>query len=422
MPQRWRRLCLLVSSYFFYSLYSFQGVAVLFAVSAADYVFGRLIAAADRRRGAVLAAAILLNVATLCYYKYSGTLLLIGISFYIFQALSYLIDVYLEKIEAETNFGCLLLYLAFFPKLLQGPIERAESLLPQLHGPSHFDWEGSGEGVKLLLTGFFKKVVIADRLSVLVAAVFDKPAAYHGLSVLIAVYAYTLQIYFDLSGYTDIARGIGKLFGIELSENFDRPYFATNIQDFWRRWHISFSSWLRDYLFLPLMSALRDWGTAGVAATALITFVICGFWHGATWGFIVFGSLHGAYMAVSILTLKTRDAWIKRRALNVKWVRAARTFVTFNMVAASFVFFRTVSLSAAFAIFSRLWGGLNAGVIAAALSPLEMAILLVSFACLLHRPLIEPLRRRPALFYAIIANAVIFLGIKSDAPFIYFQF
>jgi len=428
-PARRRPALLLAFSYGFCLLVGgARAVQTLFAVGLLSYSFARAIdASSGRTRSAALFLGTLVLIVILGCFKYGGAfrgwLLPLGLSYYVFAALSYLIDVYLEKRPFEKDLPALLLHLAFFPKLIQGPIERAGDLLPQLKAENRFDSARAAEGGRLILAGLFKKFVIADRLSLLVAAVFDHVADHRGLVLLIAVYAFTWQIYCDFAGYTDIARGVAKLFGIELRPNFDRPFSSTSIQEFWRRWHISFSSWLRDYLFMPLIAALRDYGTAGIVAASMTTFAIAGVWHGLSWGFLVFGLLHGVYMAGSVLTLKARDRFLRRRGWDGAALQWTRRLITFHMVAVSFAVFRCRSLSDALYLFTHLGGGAVQSAFGDVLSPIELAGLAAILLAGLYRMPFESFRRRnPALVDAALVNAVIFLGVKSDAPFIYFKF
>jgi D-alanyl-lipoteichoic acid acyltransferase DltB (MBOAT superfamily) len=280
----------------------------------------------------------------------------VGVSFFVFQAISYLVDVYLEVEPPERDLGLFLLYLAFFPKLLQGPIERAGHLIPQLRSRYVFDYDEVRSGLLLFGWGLFKKVVIADRLGLFVDAVYDNLHGFAGLPLALATWIYALQIYYDFSGYTDMARGTAALFGIRLTQNFNSPYLATSIADFWRRWHISFSRWILDYLFKPLQFAWRDWRERGTALALIVTFLASGLWHGANWSFVVWGALHGALMAAAILLLP----WRKRlhRLLhteNTALQRLWRIGVTFNLVCLTWVFFRAPTLSDAAYVLSHVF-------------------------------------------------------------------
>ena len=225
-----------------------------------------------------------------------------GISFYTFQAASYTIDVFYGKYKPERNYFKLSLFIMFFPQLVAGPIERADRLLGQLFTKHKLELENISQGAKLMLMGYFKKIVIADRASVLVDTIYNSPQEYKGLPLVVATLFFTVQIYCDFSGYTDIARGVAKLMGIDLMINFDRPYFSKNIKEFWRRWHISLSSWLRDYIYIPLggsrCSLIKKY------RNIMITFLASGLWHGANWTFVLWGGLHGLYQVIGDLKNK----------------------------------------------------------------------------------------------------------------------
>ena len=287
-------------------------------------------------------------------------LITIGISYYVFQAISYLADIYLEIIDPEPHFGYLFLSLAFFPKLLQGPIERSGGLLPQLKKPYVFDYDMARSGLILFAWGLFKKVVVADRLALYVNTVYGDVHTYTGLPLILATYCYAFQIYYDFSGYTDMALGSARLFNINLTQNFNSPYLATSVADFWRRWHISFSRWILDYIFKPLQMSWRDWGTAGTAAALLVTFLVSGIWHGASWGFVVWGVLHGVYLAASVYY----RPWQKKihKALGIektKLLKIWQTVVTFNLVCFAWIFFRADSLQDAFYLVNHALRGIG---------------------------------------------------------------
>lgn len=275
-------------------------------------------------------------------------LLTVGVSYFTFQAISYLADVYLELLEPEEHLGYHALALAFFPKLLQGPIERAGDLLPQLKKSYQFDYDAMRSGALLFTWGLFKKVVVADRLAQFVDPVYANAHAYTGLPLLLATYVYALQIYFDFAGYTDMARGTARMFGVNLTENFNSPYLATSIADFWRRWHMSFSRWILDYIFKPLQMAWRDHGQAGAALALIITFLVSGIWHGARGTFIVWGLVHGIYLAASTYYRPYQKKLHHRLGLqNSRWLKGVQIGITFNLVCLAWVFFRANGLGQA---------------------------------------------------------------------------
>jgi alginate O-acetyltransferase complex protein AlgI len=421
-PSKHRWAVLLAASFVFYYTMGRTGLAVLTAVCLSTYILGRWFLVEGGT--AALAICVGAELALLFRYKYlPGIIAPIGISFFVFQSISYLADIYLGKIQAEKHLGRFCLYLSFFPKLLQGPIERGGDLLPQLQSIHDVDADGIWSGIRLIVTGLFKKVVIADQLALLSDSAFGPNGGHAGIASMIGIYAFTLQIYFDFAGYTDIARGIAGLFGIRLSENFDSPYLAANIQDFWRRWHITFSTWLRDYLFLPMASGFRNYGNWGIVAAALLTFAIAGVWHGAASGYLIFGLLHGVYMAASIVTLKRRDRIVKELGLNPTAVLWFRRTATFHLVALAFVFFRAESAPQALQLLRSLAHAPEFSTVGGVLSWAQAALLCVSIGILSLPGLLKRVELRwPALTYAVLINAVVFLRARSDVHFIYFKF
>lgn len=263
----------------------------------------------------------------------------VGISFYTFQTLSYTFEVYRGNIKPEKTFGIFALFVSFFPQLVAGPIERPEHLLPQFRQKFNFDTERISSGLRLMLWGMFKKVVIADQLARLVNLVYNEPSSWHGLIVIAATYSFAIQIYCDFSGYSDIAIGAARVMGFDLRLNFKEPYLAQSIADFWRRWHISLSTWFRDYLYIPLggnrVSQKRMY------LNLMIVFIVSGLWHGANWTFVIWGALHGFYMVFSLATKNIREhilaslnLWGKPRLL-----LRLNVFSTFHLVVFAWVFF-----------------------------------------------------------------------------------
>jgi alginate O-acetyltransferase complex protein AlgI len=283
----------------------------------------------------------------------------IGVSYYVFQAISYLFDIYLEIEKPERHLGYFALYLAFFPKLLQGPIERAADLIPQLKKMYAFNYYNMRFGMLLFTWGLFKKVVIADRLGLYVDHVYNDVHAFTGLPLLLATYAYAFQIYMDFSGYTDMALGSARLFNINLTRNFNSPYLATSVADFWRRWHITFSRWILDYIFKPLQMHWRNWKNWGTASALVVTFLVSGIWHGASWGFVIWGGLHGLYMACSVFYRPYQKKLHKALGIEkTKLLKVWQIFVTFNLVSFAWVFFRAGSLKDSVYVISNMFNGL----------------------------------------------------------------
>ncbi|HOW58889.1 MAG TPA: MBOAT family O-acyltransferase [Candidatus Omnitrophota bacterium] len=323
-------------------------------------------------------AGILINLGTLIVLKYlpffsenllalfkvfsiapplqpTKALVAIGVSYYVFQALSYLFDIYLETQKPEKNLGHFFLYLAFFPKLLQGPIERASDLLPQLKIPYVFRYENMRWGILMITWGLFKKVVMADRLGSYVDSIYNNVHAAEGLPLLLATFAYAFQIYMDFSGYTDMALGSARLFNINLTQNFNRPYAATSVADFWRRWHISFSRWILDYIFKPLQMQWRNWRHWGTAAALIITFLLSGIWHGARWGFVIWGLLHGLFLASSVFYRPFQKKLHKILGLEkTQFLNAWQVLVTFVLVCFAWIFFRANNLADAFYVIQHM--------------------------------------------------------------------
>jgi D-alanyl-lipoteichoic acid acyltransferase DltB (MBOAT superfamily) len=316
---RHRWLILLVASWFFYGcLREPHLLAILAAVTAVSYSCGILINDTDNpaRKKLLLNLGVCSNLALLVAFKYlpvlfkdslvlsrllpvssqvllNSPIVTIGVSYYVFQGISYLVDVYYEMLLPERHFGRFALFMSFFPKLLQGPIERGAGLLPQLQTLTDFTGGSIRIGLNLFLWGLFKKVVVADRIATFIDPIFAHPKDSSPLSLLAAVYLFAFQIYYDFSGYTDMALGIARCFNIRLTQNFNVPYAASSIAEFWRRWHISFSSWILDYIFKPLQMRWRDRKTWGTPLALMVTFLVSGIWHGAGWNYLVWGGLHG---------------------------------------------------------------------------------------------------------------------------------
>jgi D-alanyl-lipoteichoic acid acyltransferase DltB (MBOAT superfamily) len=286
-----------------------------------------------------------------------GELVFIGVSYFIFQAISYLADVYLRQQKPEPRFGTLLAYQSFFPRLTQGPIERAGNLIPQLQDLKPLDREAIREGCLRFAWGLFKKVVIADRCALYVSAVFDNLPAQSGVTVLFGVYAFAIQLYFDFSGYTDMALGSARLFGVRLTQNFNAPYLATSTADFWRRWHISFSTWIKDYLFEPLQHSLRRWGYLANPLTFMLVFPLIGLWHGTTFGFLVWGWLQALYMSVGLAIKPWQKQFYRLSGLeNSLLQRMWRVAITFHLTCFSLMFYRLDTPEKAKLALSKLWG------------------------------------------------------------------
>jgi|APTNR8051073442_1049403.scaffolds.fasta_scaffold23362_2 alginate O-acetyltransferase complex protein AlgI len=367
LPLSRRKLALLALSYIFYGIWSVPYLLLLAAVTGVAYVSGLWIGSArtegHRKRALGTSLALLLSV--LILFKYAGVLgalaqlagveadaftrLLVplGISYYTFKLISYVMDVYWDKIPCERDPAAFALYPAFFPQILSGPIQRPADFLPQIHQPAPNDPGLITSGLRLMLFGYFKKVVVADSLGPFVDQVYADPSGTNSLCVLLACYAYVFQLYADFSGFTDIAIGTGRLFGIRSPKNFSMPFYAPNLQEFWRRWHMTLTRWLADYVFTPLRMTFRSWGSLGIVLAITVNFAAIGLWHGATLPFLAFGLLHAVYMCVSVFTLPARNAFFDRRP---GWARARIVWaplITFQLWTLSEIFFRADSLDQA---------------------------------------------------------------------------
>lgn len=459
-PARWRWALLVVLSWAFYASWRPEFLVVLVSVTAAQYVLARLMARQSRigLRRCCLYGSILAGLAVLGYFKYGSflrsllqplfhlgetrgvsrittVLVPIGLSFYTLQTIGYLLGVYHRRVEPEKHFGVFAAFVSFFPIVVSGPIERSTHLLPQLQRTHRiaFSCENIASGVKLIIWGLFLKLVIADRTALYVDAVFGNPDRHSGLSFLLATVFYSFQIYADFAGYSSVAIGSAKLLGIDILENFNRPYLASSIREFWRRWHISLSSWLRDYLYLPLAYALsrrmpkdRYGGmrvdTLVYAMATLVTFSLCGLWHGAAMTYVVWGSLHGLYLVV--------ENGFKRPARNNP-VAIARTYA---LVLASWVFFRADSVAAAFDILKkialepgRLYVPSGPDVVAPLYALAGIAILAAielkrefwpgAWSFLSHRN-----AHVRTLAYSLLVCVILLIGVFDGGQFIYAQF
>ncbi|MDR1913152.1 MAG: MBOAT family protein [Clostridiales bacterium] len=382
----------------------------------------------------------ILKYAHLSVIKPSFSLLLpVGISFYTFQALSYTMDVYRGKIDAERNFLKYSLFVSFFPQLVAGPIERTKNLLTQIGEEHHFDYNRMINGFILMLWGYFQKVVIADRVAILVDTVFDNYQKYSGFQILIAIFFFSIQIYCDFAGYSNIAIGAAQIMGFKLTVNFNRPYLALSIQDFWRRWHITLSTWFRDYLYISLggnrCSRIKKY------RNIMITFLVSGLWHGANWNYVIWGGLHGLYQIVedALKTIRTKARHIEKLPNDGSLFKFVQIIVTFILVCFAWIFFRASSLDTAFGVIKRIV--MNFGVeeifklssyrFGLGLKDLIVAGL-ATFLCMLTDIVSEKLdlfkwfhARNPFIKWATLycwTLVIIFLGKFGPSSFLYFQF
>lgn len=459
LPQKLKWIMLLIASCIFYMGWRAELIILIVISTLSNWLLARLIYDKPEKKKVFLIISLIINFGLLFVFKYMvfinhsfmwlynylgwtypikdfDIVLPMGISFYTFQAASYTIDVFYGKYKPEKNYFKLALFIMFFPQLVAGPIERADRLLGQLFTKHKLELANISQGSKLMLMGYFKKIVIADRASVLVDAIYNSPQEYKGLPLVVATLFFTVQIYCDFSGYTDIARGVAKLMGIDLMINFDRPYFSKNIKEFWRRWHISLSSWLRDYIYIPLggsrCSLIKKY------RNIMITFLASGLWHGANWTFVLWGGLHGLYQVIG--DLKNKIIPIKRDffVFNI-----FRVIICFVLVAFAWIFFRANTISDAIYIIKNIFAGWenvsdlqylyvtfnNMGLKLFEIVILSIAILflifteVISFKYDIHKLL----NKGPFIFrfvyYYILACFILMMGVfAGGGQFIYFQF
>lgn len=364
-PKKAKKPLLLVASYVFYGYWDYRFVSLLLLSTMVDFFVGKALFKAEekKKRKQLLAVSMLVNLGILGFFKYFGffidsltpiagifggnldylhlnIILPVGISFYTFQTMSYTIDIYRKKIEPTNNFIDFAVFVSFFPQLVAGPIERAKHLLPQIHKTPLPNRQQIEKGIVLIVTGLFKKVMIGDTAGRFVDHIFAQPNIYNGPELLFALLLFSIQIYADFSGYSSIARGTAKLLGIELMKNFEQPYLSRNITEFWRRWHISLSSWLKDYLYISLGGNRK--GKIRTYINLLITMLLGGLWHGASWNFVIWGGLHGIYLAFHKWILKGKKVEERIRYHGVYDIAKQILFIitTYILVLITWLFFR----------------------------------------------------------------------------------
>lgn len=473
LPERFRNHALLVASCVFYMAAIPKYILILFGTIVVDYIAGLLIERNQgRRRKAWLVVSICANVGALGVFKYFNffvdnvnsvlglfgagptlpfwrLILPVGLSFHTFQAMAYTIEVYRGDFRAERDFVTYALYVMFFPQLVAGPIERPQNLLPQFRIEHKFDHERAVSGLRRMIWGLFKKVVIADRLALFIDPVYAYPGNHDGPVVLLAALAYAFQIYCDFSGYTDLALGSARVLGFNLIENFNRPFFSTSIADYWRRWHISLSTWFNDYLFIPLAMGPRWFGSHQWQFALFLTFFLSGVWHGAAWHFVLYGVLNGLYILLSHWTLPAREWLVDKLRLErvPRLLTALNVATTFPILVLTWIVFRATSMSHVAEIFRGLVrGGLTAygpagldaalayftlqiGGSKAYLSAVVVGVFVLQLVEYLHseRILVQPRfgALRPAVRWAayyVMVMVILLYGSFASNQFIYFQF
>lgn len=447
---------LLVSSYIFYGWWDWRFLLLIIISSASDFFIGRLLfhKKTPGIRKILLAVSLLINLGILFFFKYFNffidslhyilgsnnvtqwstlnIILPVGISFYTFQTLSYTIDIYRRNIQPSQSALTFFTFVAFFPQLVAGPIERAKRLIPQFEKPQLFSYPQATDGLKLMVWGLFKKMVIADQLAIIVNTVYSQPENFSGAEIIIATFLFGFQIYCDFSGYSDIAIGTAKLFGIELMSNFKTPYLASSISDFWHRWHISLSTWFRDYVYISLGGNRK--GSFKWSGNILITFLVSGLWHGANLTFLLWGLVHGLlYISEKLIApiIKTP----KRIKTFVGWL------ITFTLVNCCWIFFRAESTEHLNLLWQRVFSNFWAKQWTFGQLPTinqqfaePIRALLITFplfiaveVLLQKKSFAEFITAKPKVFrwssYYILILLILFFGVLNSAPqFIYFQF
>lgn len=467
VPHKYRWVLLLVVSCYFYMAFVPVYILILAFTITIDYAAGMLIEnAAAGWRKLLFGLSIIANVGILAVFKYASflsdnlvriaaffdlnyplphlaLLLPIGLSFHTFQSLSYTIEVYRGNQRAERHFGIFALYVMFYPQLVAGPIERPQNLLRQFREEHFFEYQRVADGLKRMAWGFFKKLVVADSLAVHVNQVYGDPTSFGGINLIIATVFFSIQIYGDFSGYSDIAIGAAQVMGIKLMENFRRPYFAGSVADFWHRWHISLSTWFKDYVYIPLggsrVSRLRHY------FNLFVTFLVSGLWHGANWTFVIWGALHGLFMVIPAAVGKSKAKATRPQGPS-RIVGAVKVTTTFALVCFAWIFFRASNLGDAWYIATNLHRGVwhfmvNLHDLALVEGTMHSMGLYGPRVCLLigavsvlgiveaglgNELTIKKFRSLPFSFrltsYYALVLSILLLGEFNRSPFIYFQF
>ncbi len=463
LPHRFRWILLLISSYYFYMSWNVKYVGLILFTTAISYVCSRMLETAKnmRTKKIYLVITVFTSLGVLFFFKYFNffsnsicnllnclaipihpvtlnVLLPVGISFYTFQTLSYVIDVYRGTVKPIHHFGKYAVFISFFPQLVAGPIERTNNLMPQIINESRFDYNKATYGLKLMAWGFFKKIALADTLAIYVDRVYDNIRGYRGFALVAVSVMFAVQIYCDFSGYSDIAIGTAKLFGIDLMKNFKSPYLAKSIKEFWGRWHISLSTWFRDYVYIPLGGNRR--GKKRQIWNLIITFLVSGLWHGADWTYVVWGGIHGIGQVLENLfkNFHNRQLKIKKKNVLRDWCMTGGVFLFCTF---SWIFFRAVTLQDAIYVLTSMFYGITNpityimdGLYALEITRLEILNIIMMVAVLAVYDYFDDradmiktigafrLGIRWTIYVFCILFIVTFTPIQSGGEFIYFQF
>ena len=470
LPHKARWVLLLISSYIFYMAWRPELILLIVFSTLANFLISLKIYESNyqKERKNLLILSLVINFGLLFVFKYLvfinnsfisifqsmglnypvkkfDIILPMGISFYTFQAAAYTIDVYRGEIRPVKNYGKFSLFITFFPQLVAGPIERSKNLLPQFYEKHRFDIDRVILGLKIMMWGFFKKVVIADRLSVAVNTVYNSCKYYSGLSFVFVTVLFAFQIYCDFSGYSDIAIGCAKVLGFDLMQNFDRPYLSKSVREYWRRWHISLSSWFMDYIYIPLGGNRK--GKVKQYRNLMVTFLVSGLWHGANWTFVLWGGLHGLFIVVGNITdglckkIKSFFGW-KRNILSTWIINSISILITFGLVVFAFILFRANSIGDGLYIIKHLLWGFRSWttpqylydmITNIGLNLYELQMVLIALGVLItaellggkdiHKTLMKHNVVFRIFFYVLIAGLTLCTGVFYNAgSFIYFQF
>ncbi len=458
LNHKYRWILLLLASYYFYMCWNYKYVVLILFTTTVNYLAGMGIGytSSTFRKKLYLILGVSSSLGVLFFFKYFNffgdsintvfqefnifyeipsynVLLPVGISFYTFQTLSYTIDIYFGREKVEKHFGIFALFVSFFPQLVAGPIERSTNLLPQFYKEHKFSYDNVRDGIAFMLWGFFKKVVIADRLSEYVNVVYNDPSLFGGRHIILATIFFSVQIYCDFSGYSDIAIGTARIMGFNLMTNFRRPYFSLNIREFWQRWHISLSTWFRDYFYIPLggnrVSKVR------YNFNLFATFVVSGLWHGANWTFVIWGGLHGFYLIFAIWTRKIRERLNAITGLSASpgIFKFMQIITTFILVYFAWIFFRANSLHDALIVIKNTFDFSSSASLNLFATPSNYYIAFVTIFILLVVEISEEyysffnrLRSIPTMIKWTLLIVMIFsifvFGVWDEVDFLYFQF
>lgn len=466
LPHAYRWLLLLVASCVFYMFFIPEYILILFFTIVIDYIAGIMIENTTDKKRLFLVISIISNVSILAFFKYFNffndsvrdvaetigwnygidnlaIILPIGLSFHTFQAMSYTIEVYRGKQKAERHFGIYSLYVMFYPQLVAGPIERPQNMLHQFHEKHTFNYDAAKSGLILMGWGLIKKVVIADRLATFVNPVFDHPENYTGYNIMLAALFFAFQIYCDFSGYSSIAIGTARVMGFKLMTNFETPYFSKSISEFWSRWHISLSTWFKDYLYIPLGGnrvSIPRW-----YFNLFIVFIVSGFWHGANWTFIIWGAIHGLLLIIEQLIKRVANNKLPKQTLITTLIR---TSICFILVTIAWIFFRAATTTQALLMLNKVFfentfiTGFVKPMLSFSFNKIQYVIplkyLMMCFGCVAFLQVVEYLNLKynfRNFFFSLKTNSFlkwsiyfcmvlvfILYGVFNKSSFIYFQF